>query len=141
MSMAEEKKVQVEQIEGLDQYIRDQVQATLRQTAQPFLEDMEEIRKSPAGVLIRLEEQVEALDEKMEERFDSLRTEIDQRFGSLRIEMEQRFDAVDQRFQAIDQRFVDLQQSLGQQLTTLKWAFALIFPFLFAILGKLFLMP
>ena len=122
MSMAEEKKVQVEQIEGLDQYIREQVQATFRQTAQPFLEDMEEIRKSPAGMLIRLEDRVEALEEKIDQRFDTLRTEMDQ------------------RFQAVDQRFVDLQRSMEHQLGTLKWTVALLFPFVFAILGKLFLL-
>lgn len=70
----------------------------------PVLEDMEEIRKSPAGMLIRLEDKVEALEIKM------------------------------------DQRFKALESSMDHQLATIKWAIALLFPFILGILGKLFLM-
>ena len=134
--MPEEKTVRVDQIEGLETYIQQQVRATIRQTAVPMLEDMEEIRKSPAGMLIRLEDKVEALELKMDERFRA----VDQRFEALETKMDQRFEAIDQRFEAIDQRFADLQRSMEQQLATIKWAIALLFPFIFAILGKLFLM-
>lgn len=123
--MPEEKTVRVDQIEGLETYIQQQVRATIRQAAVPMLEDMEEIRKSPAGMLIRLEDKVDALEIKIDERFRAV---------------DQRFEAVDQRFEAVDQRFADLQRSMEQQLTTIKWAIALLFPFIFAILGKLFLM-
>jgi len=54
--MAEEKPVLVDQIEGLGDYIREQVRVAIREEAKPALEDMEEIEKSPTGMLIRLEE-------------------------------------------------------------------------------------
>ena len=138
--MAEEKLVQVDQIEGLGDYIREQVRVAIREEAKPALEDMEEIKKSPAGMLIRLEDKVDALESKMDQRFEAVESKMDQRFEAV----DQRFEAVeskmDQRFEAVDQRFIDLKESMDQQFSTMKWALVLIFPFLLTILGKLFLM-
>ena len=130
--MAEQITIRADQIEGLPDLILEKVREVLREEVKPAPEDMDQLRRSPAGAMIRLESKVEALDEKVDHRFDALKSEIDQRF-----------DAVDQRFDALeskmDQRFVDLKESMDGQFSTMKWLFVLIFPLLFTILGKLFL--
>ena len=135
--MAESTTIRADQIEGLPDLIREQVRAALRQETQPFLQDMEEIRRSPAGILIRLEEQLRALEEKMDQRFAGLKAEMDQRFAGLKAEMDQRFIAVDQRFTSIDQRF----QEVDKRLTLLQWTMGLVLILQVLILGKLFFPP
>ena len=142
--MAESTTIRADQIEGLPDLIREQVRAALRQETQPFLQDMEEIRRSPAGILIRLEEQIRALEEKMEQRFIAidqrfagLKAEMEQRFAGLKAEMEQRFIAVDQRFTSIDQRF----QEVDKRLNLLQWTMGLVLIIQVLILGKLFFPP
>ena len=105
--MPEAKTVRVDQIEGLGDYIREEIRLVIREEAKPVLQDMEEIKKSPAGMLIKLEDKVDALELKM-----------------------------DQRFEGVNQRFNDLDRRFG----LLQWVVVLIYPFLFAIAGKLFLM-
>ena len=130
--MAEQTTIRADQIEGLREVIRTELKEVLREEIKPVPEDMDQLRRSPAGAMIRLESKVEALDEKVDQRFDALKSEMDQRF-----------DAVDQRFDALeskmDQRFVDLKESMDGQFSTMKWVFVLIFSLLFTILGKLFL--
>ncbi len=120
--MAEQATIRADQIEGLPDLIRQQVREVLREEAKSAPEDMDQLRRSPAGTMIRLEEQVKALDEK-----------VDQKFESLKVEM-------DQRFQVVDQRFKDLKESMDQQFSTVKWILVLIFPLLIAVIGKLLLM-
>lgn len=120
--MAEQATIKADQIEGLPDLIRQQVREVLREEVRSAPEDMDQLRRSPAGTMIRLEEQVKALDEKVDQRFESLKVEMDQRFESLKMEMGQLRSEVDRRF------------------TLLQWAIGLIYPFLLAIVGKLFLM-
>ena len=123
--MAEQATIKADQIEGLPDLIREQVREVLREEAKPVPEDMDQLRRSPAGTMIRLEEQVKALDMKMEQRFeivDQRFQAVDQRFDALKSEMNQRFDAVERRF------------------NLLQWAVGLIYPILLTLLGKLFLM-
>ncbi len=98
--MAEQGTIRADQIEGLSDLIREQVRIAIQENTRPDLQDVEEVRRSPAGTLIRLEEQVKGVDSKV----DQLRSEMDRRF------------------------------------TLLQWAIGLIYPFLLAIVGKLFLM-
>ena len=130
--MPDQTTIRADQIEGLPDLIIEKVREVLREEVKPTPEDMDQLRRSPAGAMIRLESKMEALDEKVDHRFDALKSEIDQRF-----------DAVDQRFDALeskmDQRFVDLKESIDGQFSTMKWVFVLIFSLLFTILGKLFL--
>ena len=123
--MAEGAIIKADQIEGLPDLIRAQVREVLREEVRPTPEDMDQLRRSPAGTMIRLEEQVKALDEKMDQRFQALdqRFEaLDEKIDGLRSEMNQRFNDVDRRF------------------NLLQWAVGLIYPILLTILGKLFLM-
>lgn len=106
--------IRADQIEGLADLIRDQVRAVIHES-KPVLQDVEEIRRSPAGTVIRLEEQVKALDAKVDQRFDALKSEMDQRFS-------------------------DLKDSMDQQFSTVKRILVLIFPILIAVIGKLLLM-
>jgi hypothetical protein len=55
--MPEPTTIRAEQIEGLPELIREQVRAVISEGGPP-LQDVEEIRRSPAGILIRLEERV-----------------------------------------------------------------------------------
>jgi|GEM_PF-2365692 len=108
--MAEQTTIRADQIEGLADLIREQVRAVIYES-KPVLQDVEELRRSPAGTVIRLEEQVKALDAKVDQRFDALKSEMDQRF-----------DALDRRF------------------SLLQWVVVLNFSMLVAVAGKLFLM-
>lgn len=140
--MAEQATIKADQVEGLPDLILEKVREVIREEIKPVPEDMDKLRRSPAGTMIRLEEQVKALDMKMDQRFEV----VDQRFEVV----DQRFAAVDQRFTAVDQkieglksemerRFSDLKESMDHQFSSMKWILALIFPLLLTILGKLFL--
>lgn len=130
--MAEGTTIRADQIEGLPDLILEKVREVLREEVKPAPEDMDQLRRSPAGTMIRLEEQVKALDEKVDRRFDSLKSEMDQRFDSLKSEMGQRFVAVDQKIET-------LRSEVDRRFSLLQWAVGLMYPILLAILGKLFL--
>ena len=134
--MAEQITIRADQIEGLPDLILEKVREVLREEVKPAPEDMEQLRRSPAGAMIRLESKVEALDEKVDQRFDALKSEIDQRFEAV----DQRFDAVDQRFEAVNQRFDDLKEYVTHRFTVVQWALALVLSAQLIILGKLFVM-
>jgi len=56
--MAEQTTIRADQIEGLADLIREQVRAVIYES-KPVLQDVEELRRSPAGTVIRLEGKVE----------------------------------------------------------------------------------
>jgi len=116
--MAEGATIKADQIEGLSELIQEHLKTALRDGGRPDLQDVEEVRRSPVGILIRLEEQVKAL-----------KSEMDQRFDSLRLEMNQRFEAVNQRFDSLERRF-----------NLFQWIILLNFSLLIAVASKLFLM-
>ena len=111
--MAEGTTIRADQIEGLADLIREQVRAVIHES-KPITQDVEDIRRSPAGTVIRLEGKVEALDAKIDH---------------LRLEMNHGFEAVNQRFDSLERRF-----SLFQ------WVLVLNFSLLIAMAGKFFLM-
>ena len=131
--------IKADQIEGLPDLIRAQVREVFREEVRSTPEDMDQLRRSPAGTMIRLEEQVKALDEKVDQKFESLKVEMDQRFKVV----DQRFAAVDQKVEGLksemERRLADLKESMDHQFSSMKWILALIFPLLLTILGKLFL--
>src|SRR3990167_8760763 len=110
--MAEGTTIKADQIEGLPDLIRAQVREVLREEVKSAPEDMDQLRRSPAGTVIRLEEQVKSVDSKV----DLLRSEM-------------------------ERRFTDLKESMDQQFSTVKWILVLIFPLLIALIGKLFFKP
>jgi tetrahydromethanopterin S-methyltransferase subunit G len=58
--------ISAEQIEGLEELITKIVGSKIAQVSSE-VEDIEQLKKSPAGTIIRLEERVNALDEKIDE--------------------------------------------------------------------------
>jgi len=116
--MAEQVTIKADQIEGLREVIRAEVREALREEVRSAPEDMDQLRRSPAGTVIRLEGKVEALDEKI----DGLRSEMNQRFEALEDKMNQRFEALERRFNLF------------------QWVLVLNFSLLIAMAGKLFLM-
>lgn len=138
--MAEGVTIRADQIEGLPELIREQLKAIRQEDTRSDLQDVEEVRRSPAGTLIRLEEQIKALGTKMDQRFEvvdqrlkALEDKMDQRFMALKLEMDQRFGALDSK---VDQRFNDMER----RFSLFQWVVILNFSLLIAVAGKLFLM-
>jgi len=61
-----DETISAEQIEGLEELITGILNRKIAQIP-PGIEDMEQLKKSPAGTIIRLEEHVNVLDEKIDE--------------------------------------------------------------------------
>ena len=120
--MAEKGTIRADQIEGLKEIIRTEVKEALREEVKSAPEDMDQLRRSPAGTMIRLEEQVKALDEKVDQRFETLKSEMDQRFND------------------VDRRFVDLKSDMDRRFNLLQWVVILNTSLLIALVGKFFLM-
>ena len=112
--MAEQATIKVDQIEGLREVIRTEVKEVIREEVKSAPEDMDQLRRSPAGTMIRLEEQVKALDAKIDQKFEV----VDQRFAVV----EQRFDGIERRFNLF------------------QWVLVLNFSLLIAMADKFFLM-
>ncbi|OGG56022.1 MAG: hypothetical protein A3F84_28800 [Candidatus Handelsmanbacteria bacterium RIFCSPLOWO2_12_FULL_64_10] len=130
--MAEGTTIKADQIEGLPDLIRAQVREVLREEVKSAPEDMDQLRRSPAGTMIRLEEQVKALDTKIDQRFEVVdqRFEVvDQRFKALDAKVDQLRSEIDRRFNDVDRRF-----------NLFQWVLVLNFSLLIAMAGKLFLM-
>jgi chaperonin cofactor prefoldin len=126
--MAEQGTIRADQIEGLSDLIREQVREVFREEVKSVPEDMDQLRRSPAGTMIRLEEQVKALDKKVDQRFEVLKSEMSQRFEVVdqRFEVvDQKFDAlkseINQRFNDVDRRFVDLKSDMDRRFNLLQW--------------------
>ncbi len=65
---------------------------------------------------------------------------MDQRFEALESKIDQRIEAVSQRFEALDAKVEQLRSEMDRRFMLLQWAIGLIYPFLLAIMGELFLM-
>jgi len=57
--MVEDKKIHANEIEGLEELLTEIVRKEF--TRRPSIEDIEELKRSPAGAVIRLEDQVQTL--------------------------------------------------------------------------------
>jgi tetrahydromethanopterin S-methyltransferase subunit G len=89
--------ISAEQIEGLEDLITEILN---RKIAQMPLgaEDMEQLKKSPAGTVIRLEERVNALDKKIDEIRAQMVTKAEFAIMSNRIDgIESRIDGIESR--------------------------------------------
>ncbi|MBC7227292.1 MAG: hypothetical protein H5T61_08670 [Thermoflexales bacterium] len=126
MASPEIVTVRAEQVEGLRELIRQVIEEE-RLFPREYMIDVEALRRSPAGAVIRLEERIEHLSAKIEElgeNLEALRTEMQESLGALRAEMlkgqedlraefkrelsnleklmEARFDALEQRISRTD---------------------------------------
>ena len=142
-----EQTIRADQIEGLAELIQAQIKTAMQIEGKPDLQNVDEVRRSPAGTLIRLEGKIDALKDEMDQRFQA----VDQRFDDLKSEINQRFQAVDQRFDALktemDQRFDALGSEINHRfdaqdgrLKLFQWIIILMFSLLIAMAGKLFTM-
>ncbi|HIE52987.1 MAG TPA: hypothetical protein EYP85_14650, partial [Armatimonadetes bacterium] len=76
MAGTTEGKIRVEQIEGLEEFLKGFFQQQWGIMIQPLVQDMEELKKSPAGTMIRLEETTNFLRgglERLEDAIEELR--------------------------------------------------------------------
>ncbi|MFQ5640464.1 MAG: hypothetical protein ACE5IR_20985 [bacterium] len=78
---------------NLEELIDKSVQKRLKTT----FEDMEEIRRSPAGAIVRLETRMDAIEKNMATKADvaNLRTELLERIGILDRSLNERIETVD----------------------------------------------
>ncbi len=139
--MAEQTTIRADQIEGLPDLILEKVREVLREEVKPAPEDMDQLRRSPAGAMIRLESKVDALEVKIDERFrgvDQRFEAVDQRFESLESKMDQRFEAVDQRLDALRGEMNQRFESIEKRFTGFQWGMGLVFLIQVMIFGKLF---
>lgn len=70
--------ISAEQIEGLEELITEILNRKITQIPSE-VEDIEKLKKSPAGTIIRLEEHVSAMDEKI----DEIRTQMKAEFTAM----------------------------------------------------------
>lgn len=96
--MAEDKKIHASEIEGLEEVLTEIVRKEFARRLP--VEDMEELKRSPAGTVIRLEEQVQALTALTKAEFQN----VDKRFENI----DKRFENIDKQFEKIDERFENM---------------------------------
>ena len=132
--------VRAEQVEGLREMILEVLtEIEERRVPRELLIDVEALRRSPAGTLIRMENEIQRLSEgqealwkslealraemkegqaalraEMREGQETLRAEFRRELANLESVMEARFAAIDARFAAVDQRFDQLEQRLAR---------------------------
>ncbi len=120
----ETTKVRAEQIEGLKELISQVIaEEGERLIPRSFLLDVEEIKRSPVGAVIRMENDIkylkegqDALEKGLEalrlemgklatrEELEALRTEIRKDLGNLEKVMEARFESIEGRFDQFEKR-------------------------------------
>jgi len=148
-------KVKAEEVEGLRELITQVIlQEWDKVVPARLLQDVEEIRRSPAGAVIRMEGAVERLEEDMAELKRTVATrevmearfrEVDTRFDELEKRMEARFREVDIRFDELEKRMgarfreVDIRfDELEKRINVLRLAFFAFLALQVATLVKLF---
>ena len=133
-------KVQARQIEGLRELIAEVLAEEGRALLpRDLLADVEEIKRSPVGAVIRMESDIEHLkegQEALQKGQETLRTEMKEGLETLRAEMkegqetlrtefrgglanlekvsEARFKAVEARFQGLENRFDQFEKRLAR---------------------------
>ncbi|MFQ5627436.1 MAG: hypothetical protein ACE5I1_01650 [bacterium] len=105
----------------LRQILDELVQKHLRLT----LDDMEEVRRSPAASIVRLEMRFDALEKNMATKADvaNLRSELNERIGGVETTLGERIGRV--------------ETTLGERIAKLETGQKLIYAFLLTILGML----
>lgn len=101
--MSEETTIRAEQIDGLEELLNEVVRKQIARP--PLTEDIERLRKSPTGAIIRLEEQVKILIgdvRKIETQINNLESRMEARFDDLEGRMEGKFDDLESRMATKD---------------------------------------
>ncbi|MFQ6039741.1 MAG: hypothetical protein ACE5PV_02695 [Candidatus Poribacteria bacterium] len=102
--------ISAEKIEGLEELIDEILNRKITQIPSG-VEDMEQLKKSPAGTIIRLEERVNALDEKIDEIRTQMVTKAEFAITSSRIES--RIDSIENRIGNIESRIGDIESKMA----------------------------
>ena len=102
--------ISAEQIEGLEELINEILNRKITQLPSGF-EDMEQLKKSPAGTIIRLEERVNDLDEKIDEIRTQMVTKAEFAITSSRIE--NRIDNIENRIDSIEGRIDNIESKMA----------------------------
>jgi regulator of replication initiation timing len=94
-----ELSIRAEQIEGLEEFLRMIVREEIARP--PLVEDVEQLKKTPAGAVIRLEEQVKAIAEDVGE-IKSHISNVENRMSNLENRMMAKFDDIESRMATKD---------------------------------------
>ena len=130
-------RVRAEEIEGLQELITHIVlQEWDKIVPAGLLQDVEEIRRSPAGAVIRMEGAVERLEEGLAELKRTVATRED--LAHLQEIMDARFREVDTRFGEIEKRMDTRFGEIEKRIGVLRLAFFAFLALQVAILIKLF---
>jgi hypothetical protein len=144
-------KLRADQIEGLREFVShimvEEGDKVLRQIA---LEDIEQIRRSPVGAIIRLEEKVDHIDKSLnifredtKSNMSNLREDMEKGLSNLREDMDRLRSDMEKGFSNLREEMHALFAEQGQRITFLqRVVFAMFSLFLglqIAILVKLFL--
>jgi len=100
-----ESPIRAEQIEGLEDFLRTIVREEIART--PLTEDVEQLKKMPAGVVIRLEEQIKTIAEDVGEiksQISNLESRMMAKFDNLESRMATKFDDIESRFDSLESR-------------------------------------
>ena len=131
-------RTRAEDIEGLRALI-SQVILEERDKIIPvsILQDVEKIKRSPVGAVIRMEGAILHLQEDVAELKHTMATKEELR--SLQQVMEARFGQVDERITGLQQVMVARFEEMGKRINVLRLAFFAFLALQVAILVKLFL--
>ncbi len=144
-------KLQANQIEGLREFVShimvEEGDKVLRQIA---LEDIEQLRRSPVGAIIRLEEKVDHIDKSLgnfhedtKGNISDLRSDMEKSLRNLREDMDRLRSDTEKGFSNLREEMHALFAEQGQGITFLQRVvfavFSLLIGLQIAILVKLFL--
>ena len=135
-------RMRAEDIEGLRALISQVIlEERDKLVSVSILQDVEEIKRSPVGAVIRMEEGILHLKEDVAELKRTTATKEELR--SLQQVMEARFGEVESRFGQVDERITGLQQVMevrfGEINRRINGTFGILITLIIAILIKLFL--
>jgi len=145
--------ISAEQIEGLEELITKIVGSKIAQVSSE-VGDIEQLKKSPAGTIIRLEERVNALDEKIDEirvqmvtrtefaamssRIDNIESKMATKQDLERMATKEEQSALAQEVRALSVRMEEFDKRLTFFQIVTYSAFGVFFAMMVSILVKLF---
>jgi chromosome segregation ATPase len=105
--------ISADRVEGLEELINEILNKKITKIPSD-VGDMEQLKKSPAGTIIRLEEQVNALDEKIDEIRTQMVTKAEFAIMSGRIDgIESRIDGIESRIDSIEDRIDGIENKMA----------------------------
>jgi len=126
--------ISAEQIEGLEELIVDILNRKISQVSSNA-EDIEQLKKSPAGTIIRLEEHVNAIDEKI----DNIESKMVTKQDLERLATKEELYALVQEVKALTIRIEEQGKRLSFFQTVTYGFLGVLFAMMAAILVKMFL--